>query len=515
MYGGSAIWILFVVALIYLFIAEKPFRKTVVLPAVALLIVVLNPVCYTYLWKPMVRYAFWRMFWLFPVVPVIALAATCAVLRIRGRLNRKAAGVLAAIAMAALIGVGGNCVYSYALTSFSPASNPHKLPGDVLAVGEFLLKQDPHPRVVVEQELYSYIRQIYPDITTLYGRNNEGFISKIEPRRKEVALTLRNGELNLNHVASCMRELNFDYLVKTAHDARDLLLEKKYRDAGFEKIGQIGTYGIFQLEKESLWTITQYPSVTDSQCMLYSIEDNKGHFALVDSGLNQDAEQLLHLILDHGGHVDTWIITHPHPDHVGGFNNLMLTCSDMFTVDRIYTIEVNKAVYEKKAKPWDDINTFYMMEEAIEGLENITYLHAGDETDLIGLNMKVLSAWDEHTDEQPTNLPNNGSMMFKLTGKQESILFCADVEEEMEPYILPAYVDELAADYVQCGHHGNDGLSQDFYTYVNAKKAFMDAPGWLLDPESKYTAYALKTFLESRGTEVMTFATAPNKIKLK
>ena len=65
-------------------------------------------------------------------------------------------------------------------------------------------------------------------------------------------------------------------------------------------------------------------------------------------------------------------------------------------------------------------------------------------------------------DEISDDLLNDGSMMFKVTAKEESMLFCSDVGKGMSDYLLDTYGDKLKADYVQMGHHGNGGLKRGF-----------------------------------------------------
>ncbi len=265
----------------------------------------------------------------------------------------------------------------------------------------------------------------------------------------------------------------------------------------------------------SVWTVTEFASTQNTPIMFYTIEDNKGHFVIVDGGLWPDAEIVWGEILKHKRHIDAWIVTHPHPDHTGAFNNLMQSPPLDFTIDTIYMPEVNREVYEEKDQPWDDIGTYYTQLEVTEGLDNIVYVHENDHYDLIGLDMQVISSWDEHVDALPQQLPNDGSIMFKISGAEQSMLFCADVEEVMEQYIIPEHGGELRADYVQCGHHGNDSLSHEFYDLVGASAAFIDAPEWELDPDSKYTAHELREYLRSKGTAVYTFETAPNQVEIR
>ena len=242
-YSASWLWLLYVAALVWLCFSSKRYRRLVVWPSILLMIFILNPVCYSYLWKPYLRYVYWRAFWLFPVVPVIAIACVDAI----SRTKQKQTAILLALVCGVLIVGAGKNVYSNPLTTFGDTSNVYKLPQDAIDIADFLLEEEQYPRVVVEQDLYNYLRQISAEITLLYGRNAEGYISGIESRRKAVLDTLMDAEPDLAYVRSIMQELQFRYLVKSNFDPKDKELIAQYAEEGFEKIGQVGAYGIFRM----------------------------------------------------------------------------------------------------------------------------------------------------------------------------------------------------------------------------------------------------------------------------
>ena len=47
-----------------------------------------------------------------------------------------------------------------------------------------------------------------------------------------------------------------------------------------------------------------------------------GKIVIIDGGTQDDAEQLEKYIIDNGGEVYAWFITHPHIDHAGAFEIL-------------------------------------------------------------------------------------------------------------------------------------------------------------------------------------------------
>lgn len=265
------------------------------------------------------------------------------------------------------------------------------------------------------------------------------------------------------------------------------------------------------------WRITQYASVTGQQSMFYTVEDEAGNLAIVDGGYEEDKDQVLGMIRLHHNHVTDWIITHPHPDHAGALNAILRENADgRIKIDHIYTTKVNAQRYEETARDYDGIGTFYTFSSLTERMANLTFLSENDEADILGLKMKVLHAWDNHVDEETRNLLNDGSLMFLLIGNQNRFLFCGDTQKEMEQYIIPAHKEELKADFVQCGHHGNWGLSTEFYDLVNPKEAFLDAPSYIVnDTAGKYDAPALKSYFLERGITVHDFAHAPYTVKLE
>ena len=300
-------------------------------------------------------------------------------------------------------------------------------------------------------------------------------------------------------------------LTVSAEDNRDAGQEQQQNETASSDTANTGSGT--QNTADS-WQITQYGDESGAQYMFYSITDNTGRLVIVDGGYEGNADVVRNVIKQHDNHVAAWIITHPHADHVGAFNAIMSANTDnAITVDRIYTVPVNKERYESTAQAYDDIDTYEKFYSLSQTMNNITYLNAGDELDLIGLRMQVFHSWDANVDALPDHLCNDGSMMFKVSGKKKSMLFCADVQSEMEPYILASYQNQLHADYVQLGHHGNWGLTTDFYDIVNPSAVFFDGPQWLIDDESgQYDGYLLRNYFAAKGITEYRFTTAPNTV---
>ena len=261
------------------------------------------------------------------------------------------------------------------------------------------------------------------------------------------------------------------------------------------------------------WKITQYGPL-DAQMSYYTIYNKDAGLILVDGGWADCADHVRNTIKTFGGHVDAWIITHPHADHVGAFNAIYPNL-DGITIGNIYTVDMATPEECLEVASWDDMSSYEeFLALEVEGLQ---YLYPGDELDISGLKLEVLSAYDENVQGLSRDYLNDGSMMFKIYGEEESFLFCADVGISMSDHLLAKYGEEkLASTYLQMGHHGFGGLADNFYQAVKPKAAFFDAPDWLMKDETgKYDTPENVALMESMGSRIYGFSSAPNSIILK
>lgn len=282
---------------------------------------------------------------------------------------------------------------------------------------------------------------------------------------------------------------------------------------GYTRMGSTENYEVYKFVPDlGKYTVTQFASVTELQSMIYVITDWDGHLIIVDGGWKEDAEGLLNLILDHGGRVDAWIITHPHPDHVGAFNEVY--ASGQVEIGTIYTVPMDYETYKNKANWWDVFEIYDEFVNLTTGADNIVYLEEGDEIDLFGLKMEVFHSFDMEEMAEDTDPCNNGGMIFKLSAKRDSILFLSDVGAAYSAKLLERWGDNLAADYVQMGHHGNGGMDESVYRVIAPKTAFFDAPESLMQ-NTELNAPVKRALMESLGTKILYYATAPNTIVME
>ncbi len=259
------------------------------------------------------------------------------------------------------------------------------------------------------------------------------------------------------------------------------------------------------------WKITQFGDVLASQEMCYTITTDTG-LVIVDGGWDYEAPLLREIIAQYGNNVEAWILTHPHEDHITAFMDLYDDPQGI-QIQKIYAVEMPDLDTLESNASWDDFSTlerFLTMD-----IPELTYVHTGDSWQALGLTFNVLSAYEDRVDEISDDLVNDGSMMFRVSGQKETMLFCADIGKSMSDELIAVYGETLKSDYLQMGHHGFGGLNSEFYELVDPKIAFFDAPDSLMNGENEKSTQDNVALMESMGVEIFSYYTAPNQIILE
>lgn len=261
------------------------------------------------------------------------------------------------------------------------------------------------------------------------------------------------------------------------------------------------------------WVITQHGR-NDINLSFYTIYNETKGLIVVDGGWTDDAASVREVIYDLGGHVDAWILTHPHQDHIGAFNLLYQELDGMISIDKIYTVDMASPDKCLEVAPWDSVDAYN--DFLALNIPELTYLYTGDKLDICDLQFEIISAYDDNVKNLSKDFLNDGSMIFKVTNQQESMLFCADVGINMSDFLVNKWGNSLKADYLQMAHHGYGGLSDEFYSLVSPKVAFFDAPDWLMyDETGTYDNPQNAEVMKSLGSDIYSFNSAPNSIILK
>ena len=173
-------------------------------------------------------------------------------------------------------------------------------------------------------------------------------------------------------------------------------------------------------------------------------------YVLIDAGNNADGNKLVKYFKSLGISKFSYLIaTHGHEDHIGGMDNIIRA----FDVEKFLSTKtvLPTTTYETVVKELKKKDIKYTV-PLIDSTFNI------DEA-----VFTVLSLKDDIEDL------NNSSIVLKMTYKDVSFIFMADVEEPVEDEI---FNKDISADVIKIGHHGSVyGSSNKFLKKVNAKYA--------------------------------------------
>ena len=163
--GTGMISGLFLVALIYLFVAEKNKNIRIVFLYMPLVLLVLYfcPVFAAVVHLFTGEEIYYRLLWLVPVVPVLAYAAVKIIAEASGKKK-----IPAGIAMAGIFLISGRLVYQSPF--FTKAENRYHVPQTVVEICDTIQSGDELVKAVFPKEFLQYVRQYNAYIWMPYGR---------------------------------------------------------------------------------------------------------------------------------------------------------------------------------------------------------------------------------------------------------------------------------------------------------------------------------------------------------
>lgn len=228
-------------------------------------------------------------------------------------------------------------------------------------------------------------------------------------------------------------------------------------------------------------TICQLDSVTGLQMNSYVITTADGKVIVVDGGYHEDAENLIaHLKKVTGQevpHVDAWLITHAHGDHMWVFNEIVSKYPDALDFDKVYYNFPSAQYCMREPNYGGAILEFNALMPRFA--HKIEIVYTGDVFDIGDAHIEVLYS----PNGEIKAYINDTSVVYMMTLGGKRILFLGDAAHLEGARLLALYkgTGKLKADYVQMAHHGQDGVDQDVYEEISPKACFWGTPQWLWD----------------------------------
>lgn len=223
---------------------------------------------------------------------------------------------------------------------------------------------------------------------------------------------------------------------------------------------------------------------TVGQMESFILTTKSGKIIVVDGGTEGDAPHLKQLLMEKGGRVSAWFITHPHSDHVGAMTKLIEEGDPALTIENIY--------YNFPPLDWCRRNEAYradMVERCLNALakrdpaSNHDQIGRGDTIQIDDVTVHVLNTPYRF----PINAINNASVVYRVEMNGKRILFLGDLGVQGGNRLVEEYRDDpgaLKADIVQMAHHGQSGVDRNVYELVRPGIALWCCPRWLWDNDN-------------------------------
>lgn len=176
----------------------------------------------------------------------------------------------------------------------------------------------------------------------------------------------------------------------------------------------------------------------------------EGHAALLDAGYYPNGEAVVNYLSRCGvERLDYVIASHPDKDHIGGMETVLGHVeTSAFVRSRYFAEEYSQleGILEEKDIP-------------------LKTAAPGDVLEFGGAKLEIVGPVKEYEDT------NNTSLVFRLSYRGFTALFCGDVEDEAEKDLVKSG-RELRADLLKVPHHGSKtSCSKRFLKAVKPKYA--------------------------------------------
>ncbi len=223
-------------------------------------------------------------------------------------------------------------------------------------------------------------------------------------------------------------------------------------------------------------------STTGAQNLSIVIRSPHGKLIVIDGGWEADADKLSSLILQQGGKVDAWLITHPHEDHVGALCAILNDTARKIKIEKIYCSLATPDWYRQVSPTGAGIADQLLSAFTKLPVGTVTHnIGRGTEISIDDVNIRVLNNRGVYT----YNGVNNSSMVYKICVSGQSILILGDLAYDGGKDLMKTCTAaELKSDIVQMAHHGQQGVDQDAYALIAPSTCLWPTPAWLWNDDN-------------------------------
>ena len=237
--------------------------------------------------------------------------------------------------------------------------------------------------------------------------------------------------------------------------------------------------GLYGPKMKGHFSLMQISSATDTIGNSYLLRTSGGKVIMMDGGYASDVPKLRKKLADAGNHVDLWFISHPHEDHMEALATILADPQGI-TIDKVIHSRLPDAFLDNEAGSGDNARGYYRVLDNTKKRTDIINLHRPMQRfDIDGTGILVLTV--DHPEFKSGHF-NNQSVIIRVWDNEKSVVFLGDAEEECGDAALRECREYLDCDYLQMAHHGQSGVSEEFYKTIRFRACLWPTPSWVWEP---------------------------------
>ena len=496
--------------ILMLLLISKKDRTRMCIPVLLIAILLFIPQLYVYLYEAT---SYKRFFWLLPDGILVAYVSVLLISKIRITWIK----AITAAAISLLLIITGQSIYSAEVGCYQKSDNIQQVDASTKELVDNIIALDAEPTCIFPVGTSIMTRVYNENIIQAYGRNAVGFNGPIDPVLVKASSYLDSVNPDTDYVFSVAKSKGIKFVVAYNYTSFD---EQIYAEYGYSLCRNVANYNIYYnaapKAEDSEWYITQYGKNL-GKYTLYTIENADGDLVIIDGGGLGNVDLIKTIIRDHNYHVSAWIITSLSDAHTGAALEILSEYGDQITIDNVYiqnyTEDMLNTIY-KHQLDWEiaELENSARLINLIETYDNVTYVNAGYDYDIIGLKIHVYHIWDEAVEAIGSREASNSSMVFSVEGNVNTMLFMSYVTQPIESEII-TQIGNTGFDYIVVNDHGEWAFDYWWFESMLPKAIFIDIESTRLEPGGY--AYPFFSYFYEKGYNTYTFATVPNRITLK